>query len=376
MKNRRIDYISYILLGVTIVIFFLANRYARFEMDDLWYSTNLVTGEPLRNFGDVIESQIWHFFNWGGRSIAHGQLQIILLLGERAADLLNMVALALLVTLICKHAGVKREGAIWLGLTVAGLLVFLNANWYQTLFWQSGACNYLYMCVWILLFLYPYMRSLEVDEYSPKLIWLWIIPLGLISGWSNENMGPTVFLGTLAVIIILKKKSGKVLPWQILGCASCLIGSALCILAPGNFVRVTDAASTDTSKSLLWRAFIRCYETANGLLYFLAIPVVILALLSFINAGILGKKIGVKNILFICMGIVSWGAMILSPHYPDRASFGSMVFMLIPIIGMFGEILGESKAKAVYSKLLCAIMWLVGVFPPAVYICQQLGWIK
>ena len=297
--------------------------------------------------------------------------------GETVADILNMVALVSLVLLVLSHAGIKKSEAGIISLAILGFLIIMNVNWYQTLFWESGASNYLYMTSWILLFLFPYMKSLETeDTFNPKLIVLWIIPLGLISGWSNENVGPTVFLETLAVIIMTKKKTGKIVIWQILGSVFCLIGCALCILAPGNFVRVIDAASTDASKSLLWRAFIRCYETTNGLLYYLAIPLVILALLAFVYIGVLKKKLPTTQIMFICMSIVSWGAMILSPHYPDRASFGSMTFMLIPIVYMLAGIIKESKIKPIYSMLLCTLIWLIGIFRPIAYICQQSGWIK
>lgn len=384
-KNKKTENtICGILLAITAVIFYLANHYAEFEMDDLWYATNLVTGEPLNSIKDVWQSQVWHFFNWGGRSMAHGQLQLLLMWGETAANIANMLALTALICLILKHANVVKTTLPQLSLAIAGFLIILNINWYQTLFWESGACNYLFMTTWILLFLYPYMKSLDIadddkqtgDTKAPRLIALWILPLGLIAGWSNENMGPTAFLATLAIIIITKKKTNKLIPWQIEGAITSLIGSALCILAPGNSVRVVEAASTDTSKSLLWRAFIRCYETTNGLLYYLAIPLLVLGILTFVYVGILGKKIELTQILFTCMAIVSWGAMILSPHYPDRASFGSMIFMLIPVIYLLSRILEESKIKEVYSTLLCILIWLIGIFRPIVYICQQLGWIK
>lgn len=381
-KNKKTNLICGILLAITAVIFYLANHYAEFEMDDLWYATNLVTGEPLNSIKDVWQSQVWHFFNWGGRSIAHGQLQILLMWGETAANIANMLALTALICLILKHANVVKTTLPQLSLAIAGFLIILNINWYQTLFWESGACNYLYMTTWILLFLYPYMKSLDIadakqtsdantDTKAPRLIALWILPLGLIAGWSNENMGPTAFLATLAIIIITKKKTNKLIPWQIEGAIASLIGSALCILAPGNSVRVVEAASTDTSKSLLWRAFIRCYETTNGLLYYLAIPLLVLGILTMVYITILNRKLPIQQLLFIAMAIVSWGAMILSPHYPDRASFGSMVFLLIPIINILAEITKEKRAT-----LLCLLIWLIGIFRPIVYICQQLGWIR
>ena len=378
-KNKKTNLICGILLAITAVIFYLANHYAEFEMDDLWYATNLVTGEPLNSIKDVWKSQVWHFFNWGGRSIAHGQLQILLMWGETAANIANMLALTALICLILKHANVAKTALPQLSLAIAGFLIIFNINWYQTLFWESGACNYLFMTTWILLFLYPYMKSLDIadddkqtgDTKAPRLIALWILPLGLIAGWSNENMGPTAFLATLAIIIITKKKTNKLIPWQIEGAITCAIGSALCILAPGNSVRVIEAASTDTSKSLLWRAFIRCYETTNGLLYYLAISLLVLGILTTVYITILNRKLSTQQIIFIAMAIVSWGAMILSPHYPDRASFGSMVFLLIPIINILAEITKEKRAT-----LLCLLIWLIGIFRPIVYICQQLGWVR
>ena len=384
-EKRKTNIIYGVLLVVTAVVFWLANHYAEFEMDDLWYATNLVTGAPLQSLKDVWDSQVWHFLNWGGRSIAHGQLQILLMCGEAVADIVNMIALAALIWLVLKHAGVKKEQTIYLALAVSGLLIIFNLNWYQTLFWESGACNYLYMTTWILLFLYPYMQSLD-DAKTPKLIPLWILPLGLIAGWSNENMGPTAFLATLTVIIITKKKSGKIIPWQVEGSIACAIGCALCILAPGNSVRVVEAASTDTSKSLLWRAFIRCYETTNGLLYYLAIPLLVLGILALVYITILNKKPTTQQTIFTAMAIVSWGAMILSPHYPDRAAFGSMVFMLIPITYLLSRLLTASEPETntkpetdttpLPARLLCTLIWLIGIFRPIVYICQQLGWLK
>lgn len=375
--EKKSNIIAYILLAVSLVIFYLANHYAVFEMDDLWYSTNLVTGEPLNSINDIWQSQVWHFLNWGGRSIAHGQLQIILMCGETAANILNMLALIVLVFLINKHAA-NQPINVFLILATIGALVIFNANWYQTLFWESGASNYLYMTMWMLLFLYPYMMTLNDANNAARnriLKAVLLIPLGLISGWSNENMGTTVFLITLVTVIITYKEQKKIYVWQLTGSISALIGSALCILAPGNFVRVNDAANADADKGLLWRVFLRCYSTANGLLFYLIVPLVVFAILCFVYVEVMERQLRKQDVIFVAAGVVSWGAMILSPHYPDRAAFGSMVFFLIPIIKMLGDILKEGK-KQTFSNVVCVIIWLGGIYLPIVYICQQIGWIN
>jgi len=94
MKGKR-DHIYVILclggLAILYLLQFMVHRYVPFMMDDLWYGTNLATGEPLHSLGDVVEGQVWHYLNWGGRSITHGILQITLMSGEWCADILNLL---------------------------------------------------------------------------------------------------------------------------------------------------------------------------------------------------------------------------------------------------------------------------------------------
>lgn len=47
--------------------------------------------------------------------------------------------------------------------------------------------------------------------------------------------------------------------------------------------------------------------------------------------------------LFIAAGIVSVGAMILSPTYPPRAVLGSMIFFIIAILRMIDQILDKNE---------------------------------
>ena len=373
-SNHIVTYIGCFCAVLTIVILYIANSKMPFKMDDEWYSTNLVTGQPLSGLHDIWESQVWHFFHWGGRSIAHAQLQLVLWFGPAVADVLNVAVTVLLVFLICKLADAKK---LIFGLMSLGFLIILNANWSQTLLWQSGAANYLYMTTWILLFLLCYFRTLENPEAKnlPG-ICFWIAPLGLISGWSNENMGPAVWLGTLGIILFLWKKEKKWYPWMFVGNLFCLLGSCLVILAPGNFVRNVEAADQVAGKGLLWRAFLRGFSVANGLFYYLLHGVVLLVLLLFIYCCVLGKKLRRTDVDFLLMAVLSWGAMVLSPHYPDRASFGTLVFLLIPVMHLIAEIWKERKGSELPGFAATLFIWLGGMFPLCTYICQMLGWLQ
>lgn len=86
-KSNPVD--QPVLIALTALIVWRVNYEIEFMMDDEWYSTVLYADTPIRNLSDIIRAQIWHYFNWGGRSMAHALLQLILLAGEHWADILN-----------------------------------------------------------------------------------------------------------------------------------------------------------------------------------------------------------------------------------------------------------------------------------------------
>ncbi len=375
MNKEKFCKIAGILCSaISVVILYIANNKMPFKMDDEWYATNLVTGSPISSISDIWESQVWHFLNWGGRSIAHTILQFVLWAGPMVADFLNVAVTVLLVVLICKLADARK---ITLGLMALGFLVILNANWSQNLLWQSGVANYLYMTTFILLFLLCYFRTLEnPDAKALPVITLWIAPLGLFCGWSNENMGPAVWLGTLCIIFYIKIRENKIHPWMIVGNLFCLLGSVLMIIAPGNYVRNLDATDTVAGKGALWRVFLRGFSVSNGLFYYLLDAAVLLVILIYIYCFVLGIKLRKTDHFLLLIAVLSWGAMVLSPHYPDRAAFGTMVLTLIPIMHMISEIWIKREDNELPGLAVSLFVWLGGMFPLCTYVCQMIGWLK
>ena len=100
-QKKAIRWISPVLIALTALIVWRVNYEIEFMMDDEWYSTVLYADTPIRNLSDIIRAQIWHYFNWGGRSMAHALLQLILLAGEHWADILNTGMTLLLGWLAC-----------------------------------------------------------------------------------------------------------------------------------------------------------------------------------------------------------------------------------------------------------------------------------
>lgn len=367
-QKKAIRWISPVLIALTALIVWRVNYEIEFMMDDEWYSTVLYADTPIRNLSDIIRAQIWHYFNWGGRSMAHALLQLILLAGEHWADILNTGMTLLLGWLACMIAD-RRKLPYWFA--ALGMILGLNANWKMSMFWEAGAANYLYMAGFLLAFLFCYLKY---EEKNLPGIVIWILPLGLIAGWSNENMGPAVWLLSLLVILLRHREHKKAPVWMYLGNISCLVGTILMITAPGNFVRSGETG--EEAYSLLWRMYLRCYAEAKGVMEYL-FPALLLTVFALIVCkGILKENLGRNTVLLLLGALLSWGAMILSPHYPDRAAFGTMVLLICAILSMAGKIADRQKEN-VWMFYGCAVLiWLRGMYFLVEYLGLCWGWIK
>lgn len=362
-KRKRRNWISggAVITGILVlaVLEWLGHRRTPFMMDDLWYSTNLATGQPLQGLADIVESQVWHFLNWGGRSVTHGILQMTLMSGEFMADILNMAAVLFLAWMICVVAGWKKPFAF---LMASSLIVALNANVKMSMFWQAGTVNYVYSTAWILLFLWPYLRQTEEPESSPlPLVNLWILPLGLMAGWSNENMGPACLcISVAATLFQIKKRS---LPWMVSGSVMCFLGSIMVVAAPGNFVRVGELEKK-TLAATLYDRFCSMLRGGTGFLFPAA--VLLLALLLFWTVC-MGQKLRPAQWMLAALAVLSYGAMVLSPHYPDRAAFGTMAVCIVLSLWVLKDILARrgSAGRYVAAAALCywgyAVWQLIGM---------------
>ena len=422
-KSRKIMWgITGILIFVSVLVMYKTHRAVPFMMDDLWYATMLSDETPIASFFDIVKSQIWHYNNWGGRSMTHGILQITLLLGERTADVLNVLMTLMLSAMICvvsQHrkmpAFARRHRAsgnacvstcrrprtdetrkacfVWFWAAMA-MMLGLNANWKMSMFWQAGAANYLYITVFILCFVWCYLRELpdgkvtaaegglsaegqSAAQTSPKSlpgILLWIIPLGLLAGWSNENMGPAVWVLSLAVIVLTKREKRKLSLWMVMGNISCLAGSILVVAAPGNFVRSAQVESSEYG--FFWQCFLRGYAESAAVTEHLFPALLVLGFMLVLCKGVLKRDLGRRNILLLLCAFLSWGAMALSPHYPDRATFGTLALLVCVVLSLAERVLAEREDLAWPLWGVTALIWLRGMFFCGEFLALTWGWIK
>lgn len=379
--DKKITAFALILFVISAVLVYFVNHYIPFMMDDEWYSTLLYSDEKIDSLSDVINAQIWHWHNWGGRSITHGLLQLILMCGESFADVLNTVFLfilslsAVLVSGVSSGCRIKNPAYIFV---TYGLILGLCANWKMSMFWQAGAANYLYITVFILLFIFCYLREAggitsHKDITPLKGITFWIIPLGIISGWSNENMGPVCFILSVITMILLKKDGKKIRAWMLEGSVLSLFGSIMCIAAPGNFVR---SAENYQDIGILWKTFLRFYYESTAVFKHQILTVTVLSFILIMSIWGLGIALTLSEKMLLAASFLSWGAMILSPHYPDRATFGTMCLMICVIISRSALMIRQKKEVALPLFLGSLIIWLKGLYDLCDFLANVFYWIR
>lgn len=368
-KQKLIGVVLWGMLVLYAGVSFLTHHCYPFVADDLWYSTNLVTTKAVSSIGDIVESQIWHYFNWGGRSVGHSILQLTLWSGEDIADVCNVIATFLLSLLICKAAGAKGLLFFVLGISAFPALI---PGWEAAMFWQSGSANYLYISVFIFTYVYllfEYLRNKQI----PLPVKILGIPLGLMAGWSNENVGPAIFILSVIVIMLHKAEEKKLEIWAVLSSMACFMGSLLLLLSPGNMVRSNYA---EQDKGILWRSFLRCYAECRGLFECLFPLLLVAAFVFAFGKGFYRIKVGKERILLLFGALLTWGALILSPVIIDRAYFGTAVFLLIFIISYLKDIIAREKRMENYVFGLAVIIMLRSLYMMLTYVCTYWGWIK
>ncbi len=366
--------LGYIIASVALVAIFLlvfiTNRKIVFMMDDIWYWHNLVTNEPISSISDIIESQIWHYNNWGGRTVAHSVLQLLLWSGYLISDILNTCVLGILVFILAKNG--SKKNMLWSLLLAVSLIIACNPALRDTLFWQSGCANYLYMSIIYIPFVWVYVHCInnfssnDVNTRESKcpfsstnpfvniLLAVVLLVWGVLAGWTNENIGPTIALLSIAVEIILATKKKTITVWMITGTIGSILGSAFMILAPGNKIRELEVPDYGSWKINLCRRVVDYLKPTYEWLF----PIILITIFSITLYVLVIKHVpDMATILILSCGIVAYGALILSPHIPERAMFGILCFLSWGSIRLLNKVFEESK-----SHILQAIITLICAF--------------
>lgn len=324
--------------------------------DDYSYGLNLAN-KKLTGIVDITNYQIWHYFNWGGRTVAHTFAQTFLMFPKAIFNIINSLMYTGLVYLIYLHGQLNRKEnkkKAYLILLIHLILWFIIPVFGQSFIWLIGSCNYLWTTVIVLYFLLLFRKN-EHESKWYKVITMFLI--GLLAGWTNENTSVGLIVILLSTLIIDKitTKKWNLTKTKVAGIIGSLIGFILMICAPGNYVR---NAEFKDDTFIIVKFIKRAIDiTGNAEIYILPLIITIIILISL---KIYHKKKIEKEVTpFILGGFAATYSMVASPTFPERAWTGVIVYFVVAIVILVYDF---EKIHRIYKFILvdlCIILSII-----------------
>jgi len=273
----------------------------------------------IHSLSDFIESQINIFTTCHYRVLVHILIQFFLLLPEWIFDFVNTAALLFAVKLTIPREIDRRHFPI-VFLAVLCFVWLLHPDLGNAYFWTTGAINYTWTIIPLLLYVRTLVKVLESDYCSSALIYL-----APFVASANENALISLFGVTCLLGLYKWRKAGK-LPKKILvACGILLLGGLIMVLSPSATARL--AREGFHYESLSWR-LLEFVKRAG--FYTISYSSVILLFFLFNGRKILWRN-GVVLMLFGTI-VLSLMSMIAVPIFEPRSSvFGFFVSVYLAL---------------------------------------------
>ena len=308
----------------------------------------------VKSFKDLLRSQISHYKTWGGRTLAHSLAQAFLAFDDKKHfDRANTLAI-LTQLFICASLGsgkiadlrsVSPEKAL---LLTAGFF-FSAPHIFASCFWLTGAMNYLWMGILQSAFVLPYSLKYHgtLQKFPESLAFL----SGLLSGWSSEaGAGAAMMLAGMETLFSLIHKEYS--SWMGFGLLGGFIGMLLLLLSPGNRTRYALTPELEecepdspedhavSTKEFLYSPAMFKKWFKEGFLYTLykELPLQIPVILYFLQEKCRDRKTDLFILALESAVLAVPSVMMLSPEYPQRATYSSVLYLLSAAVRVFDHL--------------------------------------
>lgn len=301
--------------------------------DDFTFAYIFRTTTRIADLADILNSQWIFYMTRNGRIIGGIFAQLAVLLGKPAFNVLNSVAFLVLVLLMYFNANGLRRTRISLLIGIPVLLWFALPSFGQSMLFIAAAVNYLWLAVLVLAAILPFRIHAEWSAAIPDslLAALAIIPLGVLAGWTNENVGPTVVLLMVAFLVFYRRKGVPIPKWSVTGTIAALVGAVMLVGSPGNYATLSEVGATaarPTVPVLLDRFATVTHAIFLDNLFGLATLFVVLVVIVLERHRDSDRDAIVVGSMYLGAAFVAAYAMVLSPFFPPRAWTGILVFAI------------------------------------------------
>ena len=338
------------------IVFFL-NVKTPIHGDDYIYSYIFTTYDRITSLSDIIKSQEIHYMVWGGRSVVHSILQMVLTLPDRIIDVLNSLVFLLFILSLYFHAKGRGRNSFILFGGMFLLTWILQPVFGDTVLWVTGSVNYLWGTTIILLFLLPYrMYSGKGKSRLIMSVFLGLLffLFGVVAGWTIENTALAMIVMIVLFLLFFRLKKWHIPLWALTGLVGSVIGYVLMIAAPGNFVRAGDAGTS------LLKIVYNTVTTTQAFIQYLGVLLLLLSILYVIyfRMTLLQKSsVSLVMIIYLIGAFVGAYSMVVSPFFAARSWFGIISLVIIA----FGVLLYRLDSDYTSIKIIKSALLAVGL---------------
>ncbi len=370
MKYKKVGTKIRVIIATFLIaiLFYWLNLYTPLYADDYSYSYSFATGEKILSFTQIINSQMSHYYCMNGRSITHTLAQMFLMFGDTIFNYINTISFILLIYLIYFHSfGEMKYLSASKLFFIAMLLFLITPAFGQSYLWITGAANYLYGILLILVFLIPY--RIQINKHYNNLYSIWIeVLLGLmygiaaiVAGWTNENTAVAMCVIMISYISYFFIMKLRIHIWNFTGLIGGITGLIIMLTSPGNASRLANAGGSGGIIEWLKRmVFYTC-----DMVTYLHMGIIIIMILLYCYAAEQHNNSKTEStthynnvnltkcilpLIYLLGFTVSIYSMIVSPSFPARVYSGPVVFLLITI-GSIDSMVDWSKKNIKIVKL-------------------------
>ncbi len=351
--NHSKELFAVILIGIFLLMLCL-NFLTPYLSDDFDYKYSYATGEPISGPLDIFPSMAAHRNILGGRVVAHFFVQLFLWLPKWVFNLVNAFMFTLLIYLIYRlSAPEKSVNNIYL-FSVFGAVWYFELSFGQVNLWLDGSVNYLWACVFCLLYFVPLMRRYFEGKglKNPAYIAMYLLYCLLFGAYSENGSLALIVLAVLILVLIRFKKNETVQWYYISGVALSGAGYMFLMTAPA-----VGAHRTALDLASVGNQFATVMSQYGELFPLLALYAVLMILALFRGTN---REVLSRCGLFFLGSLIANFAMLAASYYADRSAAVPCVLLIVADGTLIFEMFRSSLKP--YMLCLLAVMSLLTLF--------------
>ncbi|WP_195986760.1 DUF6056 family protein [Clostridium sp. D53t1_180928_C8] len=364
-KNKVLIISTFIIMSI---LFYVLNCYTPLYVDDYSYSFSFMDGSKISSINEILLSQKAHYLNMNGRSVVHTIAQFFLCYQKIFFNLFNTISFLGLVIIIYfySYGTLKKIELKWI-LIIFLILWGITPNFGQSYLWITGASNYLYGILIVLIYLIPFRIINKDNEHKNNsiifkaLFTIFYLIFGILAGWTNENTSVALICISILYLITFKLKKIKLKVWMFSGLIGNLIGLSIMILAPGQQSRLKNAGGIGGTLSLLRRGVFISIDLMKYLTPIIIFLAILLIYYYYANRKKMQLIEMIDNlyigIIFFIGSLASIYSMVVSPSFPERAWSGPIVLVIITIGNIYSKLKFDKKSQT-FVLLTLSILYL------------------